>query len=173
MTRTDRNGDDAETVALVTDLRAWFAANEPDVADSLRPGATATRIHAYEERFNLVFPPAPRALFLTTDGQRSDPFPDPFVDNFTLIDLEASLHTKDELDGMIGTDFEDPDHWRRDWVPFAENGGGDYLAVDATTGRVIWFWHDEPTNRAKASDLNAWLRGVLVQARAGERETEE
>jgi cell wall assembly regulator SMI1 len=78
------------------------------------------------------------------------------------------------LDGMIGTDFEDPRWWRRGWVPFLANGGGDHLCLDldaesgVTTGRLVALWHDWEKRKFEYDSLDAWLDGLVSSMEAGE-----
>ena len=77
------------------------------------------------------------------------------------------------LDGMIGYDFDDPKWWRRGWIPFLANGGGDHLCVDLTAedggkpGQLIAFWHDDETRDVEFPSLAAWLRDLVESMENG------
>jgi cell wall assembly regulator SMI1 len=84
--------------------------------------------------------------------------------------LEDIAETKEMLDDMIGTDFEDPNWWLRAWVPFLSNGSGDHLCVDTRTGALIAFWHDWEDRRQEHASLEDWLTALVEQAERGELE---
>ena len=83
--------------------------------------------------------------------------------------LAALTETKELFDGMIGEDFEDPRWWRRGWIPFLSNGGGDHLCLDLAAkdsgqpGQLLVFWHDAEERLVKYASFEAWLR-QLVEA---------
>jgi len=80
------------------------------------------------------------------------------------------------LDGMIGYDFEDPRWWRRGWVPFLANGGGDHLCLDLdagggmSPGRLVAFWHDWEKRTVEYESLDVWLDRLVSSMEAGELE---
>jgi len=118
-----------EITVLLEDLDALLARSRPAYYAALQPGATAARLDEFEKRFSLQLPPAFRALYQWRNGQ------DPSCSgnlyrNRMFTPLEHVAETKDMLDGMIGADFEDERWWRRGWVPFLANGGGDHLCLD-------------------------------------------
>ena len=71
-------------------------------------------------------------LYQWRNGQRLDCFAS-LEYNRMFMPLEDAASTKRLLDGMIGKDFERPNWWRKEWVPFLSNGGGDYLCLDLST----------------------------------------
>jgi cell wall assembly regulator SMI1 len=130
---------------LIRRADAWLQRNRPDYYASLRAGASDAGLDAYAARFGLELPAELRQIYRWRDCQ--DPaVSDALVYNHMFIPLEASASSKEELDGMIGFDFEDPNWWRRGWVPFTSSFGGDHYCVDldaeagAAAGRVIGFW---------------------------------
>ncbi len=53
--------------------------------------------------------------------------------------------------------------WRRDWIPFCGDGGGNHLCVDmdpafgGTVGQVITMWHDDPRRELIAYSLTDFV----------------
>ena len=112
---------------LIERMDAWLAANRADYRAALQPGVGDDELDAFEARFSLKLPEA--ALYRWRNGQPNSSF-DSLQDNRMFSALEDIADTKEMLDDMIGSDFEDPATWRRGWVPFLSNGGGSYLCVD-------------------------------------------
>ncbi|WP_188825493.1 SMI1/KNR4 family protein [Brucella endophytica] len=71
-----------------------------------------------------------------------------------------------------GRNIENPDHapidadpgirptwWWPGWIPFMENGGGDYLCIDmdpapgGTLGQVVAYYHDETFRIRRAGNI--------------------
>ena len=107
----------ADAAALIGRMDRWLASNRPDYSALLQPGATDAKLAAFEARLSLSLPEPFRQLYRWRNGQ--DPgSSDPLQFNRTFSTLEEVASTKQELDSMIGSDFEDPRYWRRGWVPF-------------------------------------------------------
>jgi cell wall assembly regulator SMI1 len=93
--------------------------------------------------------------------------------NLTFMPLEAVIESKDMLDGMIGTEFLEPDWWRRDWVPFLENGGGDLLCLDAggfetgNVGQVLWFDHGDADREIIHASIDDFCIDLLNRMSTG------
>ena len=161
--------------SLIERVDRWLAANRPDYDAHLRPGASDAALDAFEARFSLRLPDPFRALYRWRDGQEEG-FTASLQDNRVFMSLEDVSEAKEMLDGMIGTDFEDPRWWRRGWVPFLANGGGDHVCLDVTAedggepGQVVAFWHDWENRPVKFPDFEAWLRQLADSMEAGDLE---
>ena len=70
---------------------------------------------------------------------------------------------------MIGGTFQDPGWRRREWVPFLDNGGGDYVCLDLAPaaedlGPVVRrYWHDMPGRPVLHLSFETWI-GVLAES---------
>jgi cell wall assembly regulator SMI1 len=108
-----------------------------------------------------------RLLYRWRDGQETM-CTDSLQKNFMFSSLEDIAGGKELLDGMIGSDFEDPRWWRRGWVPFLAHGGGDHLCLDlpaedgGTPGQVLTFYHDDSRRPVRCLSLEAWLEDLVV-----------
>jgi cell wall assembly regulator SMI1 len=129
---------------LIRRADAWLQTNRPDYYAILRPGVSDAALDTYAARFGLELPTELRQLYRWRDGQ--DPaISKALVHNHRFIPLDDSASSKELLDGMIGFDFDDPNWWRRGWVPFTTSYGGDHYCVDldaeagTAAGRVIDF----------------------------------
>lgn len=129
---------------LLARLDKWLSANRPDYYGKLLRGASPADLDACEKKLQLQLPSGFRELYQWRNGQ--DPNCSASLHyNWMFSRLEDISDSKETLDGMIGFDFEDPKWWRRGWVPFLSNGGGDHLCLDLTAedggarGQVLTF----------------------------------
>jgi uncharacterized protein (TIGR02996 family) len=160
---------------LLARMDRWLAANRPDYYACLQPGVSARALNEFEERFGLTLPRSFRGLYRWRNGQPRDCF-ESLQDNRMFSSLEDIAETKEMLDGMIGNDFEDPEWWRRSWVPFLANGGGDHLCLDLAAedggepGQLIAFWHDWEDRSVKYESLDDWLHALVESMEDGTSE---
>jgi cell wall assembly regulator SMI1 len=166
------------TRALINRLDSWLATNRPDYYALLRPGVTDAELDAFEAQFAIKLPTAFRELYRWRDGQVPDSFfPIQFNREFMMLEYIASA--KNMLDGMIETDFDAPEYWRRGWVPFLHNGGGSYLCLDLTAedggqpGQLIGFWKRDRDRPVEFPSVEAWLADLVDSMEAGELELVE
>jgi cell wall assembly regulator SMI1 len=140
-------------------IEGWLKNNRPAYLAKLQPGATAGDLDALEARLGLTLPPGFRALYQWHNGQDPKDF-HKLVENYTFQSLDWIAGAKSDLDGLIGKDFEDPDWWKREWVPFLTTGGGDSIVVDLTAdgaGRLLLYDHEEPDRDEVAAGIDEWL----------------
>ena len=157
---------------LIERMDAWLAANRADYRAALQPGVGDDELDAFEARFSLKLPEAFRALYRWRNGQPNSSF-DSLQDNRMFSALEDIADTKEMLDDMIGSDFEDPATWRRGWVPFLSNGGGSYLCVDIDAegggqpGQRVAFWKADEDRPVEHASVEAWLADLVASMEAG------
>jgi cell wall assembly regulator SMI1 len=160
---------------LIARLDRWLAANRPDYYALLQPGATDAQLDAFEARFSLRLPDAFRQLYRWRDGQNRRSF-EPLYLNRTFSTLEDIADTKELLDDLIGSDFDDPTYWRLGWVPFLHNGGGSHLCLDlaaedgGTPGQLIGFWKADQDRPVEHPNLESWLEKLVSSMEDGSLE---
>lgn len=160
---------------LLERMERWLATNRPDYFAQLQPGVDDAALNDFETRFALKLPTAFRALYRWRNGQ-ADANSRSLQMNRMFVPLENVADTKEMLDGMIGSDFDRPQWWRRGWVPFLSNGGGSHLCVDVAaedggqTGQVIAFWKAEEDRPVEFPSVEAWLTDLVESMEAGELE---
>jgi cell wall assembly regulator SMI1 len=153
-------------LALIKRMDRWLAANRPDYYARLQLGVSDATLDAFEVRFSLKLPQAFRRLYQWRNGQEPACNAS-FQANRMFSSLEEVAVSKEILDGLIGYDFEDPCWWRKGWVPFLANGGGDHLCVDAVgedsgqPGQVLTFWHDWENRSVKYGSLEEWMSELV------------
>lgn len=158
--------------ALIVRLDCWLTANRPEYYAMLQSGATEAELDAVETQFSLVLPGAFRQLYRWRSGQ--DPMSAAALQmNRSFCTLEEVVSTKGILDGMIGDDFDDPQYWRRGWVPFLHNGGGSYLCIDLVAedggqpGQLIGFWKRDEDRTIEFPGVVEWLADLVATMESG------
>jgi cell wall assembly regulator SMI1 len=157
---------------LIERVDRWLAARRPSYYARLRPGVPDARLDEFESRFGLAPPESFRLLYGWRDGQEAA-CSDSLQGNFMFMPLAEISDTKGLLDGMIGADFEDPRWWRRGWVPFLDNGGGDHLCLDLVaegggrSGQLLTFWHDAAERPVRFPSPEAWLEDLVGPMEGG------
>jgi cell wall assembly regulator SMI1 len=151
---------------LIQQLDRGLSRDRPTYYGHLQPGATAADLAAFETRFDLQLPADFKTLYTWRNGQpnaRSESL----HDNWMFAAIDDIADTKAMLDEMIDVDFDDPQWWRRGWVPFLSNGGGDWLCLDLTAesggqpGQLLIFWHDDGDRSLEYASLGAWLQNLV------------
>jgi cell wall assembly regulator SMI1 len=160
---------------LIGRIDRWLAAHRSDYYVLLQSGVTDAQLDTFEVKFSLRLPNEFRQLYRWRNGQ--DPMScEPLQLNRTFSTLEEIADTKDLLDGMIGSDFDDPRWWRRGWVPFLHNGGGSHLCVDLDAedggqpGQLIAFWKADADRPIEFPSLEAWLIDLVSSMEDGSLE---
>jgi len=153
------------TTELVTRLDAELRTRRPSYYALLRAGASDSQLDDLEKILPCKLPESFRDLYRWRNGQE-DPYEILYV-NRSMLPVEEIIDFKQILDGMIGSDFEDPRHWRRGWVPFLENGGGSHLCLDLLAedggdrNQLIAFWKADADRPIEYPNLDAWIRDVI------------
>ncbi|WP_313518876.1 SMI1/KNR4 family protein [Pseudomonas sp.] len=153
-------------------LDAWLARNDPARLADLNPPASADAIRELERTLGLTLPGAFVDCLNAHDGQRGQAGA-LFDGNQFLpirhIAMSWSSWTELLEDGDFDGRVARPDAgirdgwWQRGWVPFASNGGGDYLCLDLTpapqgrVGQVIEVLHDVPQRVLVAPSFADWF----------------
>lgn len=157
---------------LIQRFEAWLRENRPDYLAHLRPGADDAALDNFESTFSLRLPEDFRAFYRWRDGQSED-CTDSLYDNMMFSPLESVRETKTMLDEMIGTDFDDPTWWRKGWVPFLDNGGGDHVCLDVEAvdfgepGQIVTFWHDWDRREAEHASFRAFFEDLVTAFEQG------
>jgi cell wall assembly regulator SMI1 len=163
------------TATLIERMNRWLAANRPDYYAELQPGVTEAQLDAFEARFSLKLPPSFRQIYRWRNGQNPMSL-DAIQMNWAFSSLEDIADSKDNLDEMIGYDFDDRRWWRRGWVPFLHNGGGSYLCLDVAAedggqpGQLIEFWKADADRPVVYAGIDAWLEQLVAAMESGSLE---
>jgi cell wall assembly regulator SMI1 len=126
-------------------LEAALKAAAPDIRKSLKKKTTEAKLTKLEKKLGVTLPADLRASLLRHDGQKDEAdglFPEDYIDDmageFLLLstaEIESDWKMWQELTdgGEFAGNTTTPGKgvlggwWNRGWVPFATDGGGDYL----------------------------------------------
>lgn len=157
---------------LLYKIDRWISTNRPHYHELLQSGATSAELDAFENAISLKLPEEFRELYKWHDGQDPMAF-ESIQGNWSFMSLDEIRVSKQELDGMIGFDFEDPKYWRRGWIPFLHNGGGSYLCVDVEaedgghSGQLVEFWKADSDRPIGFASVGKWLDALWLSMKNG------
>ena len=89
-------------------------------------------------------------------------------ERFRLLSSEGCVQQKTMMDELARTENWEPSWWSSDWHPFAEDIAGGLLVLDAKTGEVIEFLHDDEARPLHGSSLEDWLTKFVARLESGE-----
>ncbi len=124
-----------------------------------------------------------------TSGAGRDTIPDDdafFLETgfqlFGLAEIAKAWASEIESYSRLGPEYDPPDWtpsgvkkewWARGWMPFAYDGGGDYLLLDldpapgGQVGQVLHYWHDLDDMALLNRDFASWFELVSDSIREG------
>lgn len=106
----------------------------------MRPPADRRALERLAKSFGGKLPPALETWFSWHDGQRDSSFVSLIPETRWRAMPAGRIADVHRLLSAPGADVMQP--WKPSWVPLFENGGGDHLCRDRTTGALI-VWHHE------------------------------
>ena len=150
------------TTDRIQQVDIWLRANRPDYYALLRPPETDASLNDVESHLSVRLPDEFRLLYKWHGGQTPREFT-PLVFNLTFMTLPEVVEMKTTLDQVAAYDQWDADHWRPDWIPFLDNGGGDLLCFDlggygtGVRNQMLWFDHESDKPDIMYESLDAFL----------------
>lgn len=159
----------------------WLQSHAAQSLDTLSGPATIQQIDNVSSQLDLQLPEDFYEFYQIFDGAESSGiFPSYDAWNemaFSPMSLDQIVRTwqmqRQLLDGgdFAGLEVRPDDGvvsewWNVNWVPFADNGGGDYYCVDVaptsngTVGQIISHSHDSPARKVLATSLTNYLAGL-------------
>jgi cell wall assembly regulator SMI1 len=170
-----------------------FGVKSPEHLKSLAKPAAKSAITKLETLVGVALPDEFKSSLAIHDGQKPGAevgdFPGFYADDETgsyyLMGSKAVVRDWKTLRSVMKSgDFDDlktePDRgvgdswWDLPWIPFAANGGGDYLCLDmapaarGTRGQIIGFVHDSPQRKIHAKSFGDWLQRCAKTFARGE-----
>ncbi|UDL05076.1 SMI1/KNR4 family protein [Marinobacter sp. CA1] len=134
----------------------------PELHASLCPGAS----HDYvADTLGSLFEKAPAglvSLWEWHDGQSQRYLGDfhPRASEMFLSVADA-FETMEMLNEYVDAGDVSPDNWQSDWLPFTENGGGNYTCVSISTGKVYYFDKYAVSTGVQYSSFSEWLEDLV------------
>ncbi|RKF36730.1 SMI1/KNR4 family protein [Paraburkholderia fungorum] len=153
-------------------LEAWLLVNEAKTLAELNPPATTTEIEEMKRKLGYGLPSGYLECLKVHAGQQGKA--KWLFDGKEFLSVRNVVLSWEAWNDLVeGGDFDDmkakpnegiqPVWWSRSWIPFATNGGGDFLCLDmapASAGRlgqVIEVFHDFPDRKLVAPDFDSWF----------------
>ncbi|WP_349606906.1 SMI1/KNR4 family protein [Cupriavidus sp. DF5525] len=153
-------------------LEIWLKANNSALFADLNPPATDADIQDLEQKLGVSLPAAYIDCLKVHMGQKGKA--EWLFDGNEFLSIRHVLMSwstwndlldEGDLDGRIArSDAEvQAAWWMKGWIPFASNGGGDYLCLDMSpspqgrAGQVIEVFHDFPERRLLSLDFGDWF----------------
>lgn len=153
-------------------FKKWLAVHHPSLLDDLQPPASIPELQALTQRLGVALPGEFMACLEVHNGQAGRAAY--LFDRHAFLSIaHVLMHWKTWNDLLEDGDFDDrvahgatgvqPVWWDPSWIPFATNGGGDYLCIDmrpaagGTPGQVIEVLHDTPDRRLLAPTFDDWF----------------
>jgi cell wall assembly regulator SMI1 len=172
------------------EFKAHLKAKGYEVSKTFRKPAKAADLKKLEAAVGFALPEAFRAFYLANDGQSDDedglvPAEDQdFGADFFMMPLEEVIGDWEMMNELVEMgEFEGDNKrvrshkairkewWNAAWLPFATDGGGDYLCLDfaptkaGRAGQVIAFHHDSPKRELLAPTFEQWLSDLFEEWR--------
>lgn len=149
------------------DIERWYAENAPRLLENLRNGVSDQDISKFEARVGLKLPNDYKASLRLHNG-------DVYVHDYNYLSLERVLNkwlmmTEQSEEGVFeerevfdaGGGIIQNAWWHRDWIPFAEDGGGNLICIDMapeTDGVVGQILNMELQSGPFASEYTSFLK---------------
>lgn len=166
-------------------LESWYRDYAPEVAASLKAGATEAQLARLEKRLGRRLPEDFRESYKLHDGQRESARVG-LAMGMNLQPLAWSLDWMKRLEdfgkdapdwltnvGSLPEDAVQRFRAHRDWVPVTNDSGGNFMGLDMApgpkgqVGQVIIFGSREETNYVVAPSWTAFLEHVLHLLESG------
>ena len=173
---------------------AWLQTNAPETLNELGNPATMNAIESAAISMNAELLPDYIQFYQTLDGAESCgvcPSHDEWDQMaFTPMSLEDAVSAWEMLKELLEMgEFDDQPAscddrvtnvwWSTSWIPFADNGGGDYYCIDLAPakggkiGQVISHSHETGEHVVLADSLTEYLRRIADDIEAGKFEYDE
>jgi cell wall assembly regulator SMI1/predicted DNA-binding WGR domain protein len=164
---------------LITRLDRWMAKERPEFYAHLKPGAAEAEIAAFEQQLDRRLPQTFKDLMMWRSGEEGGGPSERLIDNYGPMSIKEIASAWKGMNGIDPpSDFKGKYYWDKSWVPFLENGGGDYLCIDlgglvGGKGAIIEYWHDEDHRSVCYGSIDAMLTSFVKALEAGDWEIED
>ncbi|AIJ09094.1 MULTISPECIES: SMI1/KNR4 family protein [Edwardsiella] len=165
---------------LWKDLERWLQAHRPALLDDLNSPASGAEIRDLEQVIGASLPADFTACLLVHNGQKGlggwlfGSWEFLSTQNILMSwSVWRDLLEEGDFEGKVARPAEGirPGWWLPGWIPFASNGGGDYLCLDLTPavggdyGQVINVFHDVADRVVEMRSFSAWFTRFVVDKR--------
>ena len=176
-------------------IRRWINANAPDYPADFDKGARAAEIRAFEKTIGRKLPrDFASSLKKHTTANGVFPAPDRIWTDmaYSMMPLDR-MHDRWRMMNELYDSGEFTDRhgdtkttrgvvqqwWAPYWIPFADNGAGDYLCIDLCPthpghlGQVLWVSHETSIRPCLATSMESFLEQLAAGYSAGHYSVDE
>ncbi len=157
----------SEIDELIQRLDSWLKKNRPDFYASLNPGATDKEISHFESELGWKLPEDFVRFYQWKNG---DGELIPGWRWLSLKDIEELRNWFSEY--TQNKPFEQQQPWHPDFIPFLDNGGGDYYCLDrlgiwnGVSNQIIYHCYDD-RSYIESSRFDLWLEVIVLCFKSG------
>ena len=170
-----------EVRAVWDDLLSLHRELGSPLPDCLNPAATEAQLHAVEDRFGLELPEQLRSLYGIANGVDEKewakaarasaelvPGSGAFVSAATAWERTTELRTTADRGGVVSLDgdVDMTTLWRPEWFAAFPVGPGNVVAVDASSGALLWVWWEAVQVEAVADSVAGFVSAATAYLRA-------
>lgn len=154
---------------ILVRLQTWLAKNRLKYREALLPPATPIELADLEQALEFSLPAELQALLSWHNGQRRD-FSGSLEQSWMLMSAEEIAMAIKELRNPGSTSDTPATGWQAGWVPFLEDGAGNYLCLDTRQpGTPIRaYWVGQADHEIVAPSLVVWLEDFVTALERGE-----
>jgi cell wall assembly regulator SMI1 len=149
---------------LIAQLDSRLSEVRPDYYKKLNQGISDETLNLLEEKYNRKIPVEMKYLYKWKNGQQGYRS---FVNNSCFLPLETVLKNAEELNKMIGKDFQQKNWWNENWLLIFENGNGSGMGIDLEgvftnqPYQIIEFWAKNSIRRVLYPNLETLLQKII------------
>jgi hypothetical protein len=81
--------------------------------------------------------------------------------NEMLMSYQDASEVRGEFTDYVECGDISEENWKSDWLPFSENGGGNYMCLSLSSGKVFYFDKYETSTGLRFPSLKAWLEDLI------------
>src|SRR5262249_21595723 len=134
----------------------------PRFRGALRPGPAPAELAEFGQALGMPLPEQLGTLLAWHNGQNPD-VPGAFVEDWRLMSTAEIAAAKKQLDA------ESPPGWNKAWVPFLDDGNGNYVVLDTSElgMPVREGWRGREGAEGVAPSLAAWVADFVTALEGG------
>lgn len=130
----------------------------PELAEALLPGIS----HESLDLLDICLPDTLRALWSWHNGQSPNYYGDfHSSSNEMLMSVENAIEVKLELNELSESGDISSENWDESWLPFTENGGGNYMCISLLNGEVFYYDKHLVSTGKRFSSFQEWLANLI------------
>ena len=141
----------------LTELGNLIKEKRPELDAALFPGVSPDQFSQIEN-----IPESLKNLWSWHNGQSQSFYGDfHSKSNEMLMSLEDALESRKEFNEYVECGEISSENWKSDWLPFTENGGGNYMCVSLNSGEVFYYDKYETSTGKRFSSVQEWLTDLI------------